>query len=92
MDRKQRFKYEMFVRVRDYGTTQHALFDHLKNRVVARAQARKVKTATRAAVFTSMKTLALVARRVTRSEPGTSPFRMPRRRSLAVELSAARAF
>jgi hypothetical protein len=113
MERKQRFKYEMFVRVRDYGKTQSALFpessmggqmfarvaaavaaidDHLTRRVVAQAEARKVKAATRAAMFTSMKTLALIARRVTRPEPGANPFRMPRRRSLKVEISTALAF
>ncbi|MCC6991515.1 MAG: hypothetical protein IT181_21120, partial [Acidobacteria bacterium] len=52
-----------------------ALDDHLKNRVVARAEARKVKAATRAAVFDYMKTVALAARRVTRPESGVSPFR-----------------
>jgi hypothetical protein len=112
MNRAQRFKYEMFVRVRDYGTAHTALFpesstasqsfarvtaavaaidDHLKNRVVARA-ARSVKAATREAVFDAMKTLALAARRVTRPEPGTGLFRMPRRRSLKVEIATARAF
>jgi hypothetical protein len=113
MTKQQRFKYEMFVRVRDYGTAHTDLFpasstggqtfaqvteavsaidDHLKNRVVATAEARKVKAATRAAVFDYMKTLALTARRVTRSEPGPNPFRIPRRRSLKVEISTARAF
>jgi hypothetical protein len=113
MTREQRFKYEMFVRVRDYGTANSDLFpssstghetfgrvttavavidDHLKNRVLARAEARKVKAVTRAAVFNYMKTLALAARRVTRLEPGINPFRLPSRRSLKVEISTARAF
>jgi hypothetical protein len=69
-----------------------AIDEHLKDRVVARADARKVKAATRAAVFNYMKTIALTARRVTRPESGTNPFRMPRQRSLKVELSTARAF
>ena len=113
MTRNQRFKYEMFVRVRDYGTAHTELFpesstggqtfaqvtatvaaidEHLKNRVLATAEARRVKAATRAAVFDYMKTIALAARRVTRRETGTSPFRMPRRRSFKVEISTARAF
>ena len=113
MKKQQRFKYETFVRVRDYGTAHAALFpesstggqtfarvtaavaaidDHLKNRVVARAEARKVKTTTRAAVVDGMKTLALTARRVTRPEPGPSPFRMPTRRTVKVEIATARAF
>ena len=70
MPKHQRFKYEMFVRVRDYGITHTELFpesstggqtfakvtatvaaidEHLKNRVLATAEARKVKAATRAA-------------------------------------------
>ena len=113
MTREQRFKYKMFVRVRDYGAAHTELFpesstggrtfarvtaavaaidEHLKNGVVATAEARKVKAATRAAVFDYMKTVALAARRVTRPEPGASPFRMPRRRSLKAEIATARAF
>jgi peptidyl-tRNA hydrolase len=113
MKKQQRYKHEMFVRVRDYGMAHAALFpesstgsqtfarvtaavaaidDHLKNRVVARADARKVKATTRAAVLDGMKTLALTARRVTRPEPGTSPFRMPKRRTVKVEIATARAF
>jgi hypothetical protein len=113
MKKQQRYRYEMFVRVRDYGTAHAALFpessagsqtfarvtaavtaidDHLKNRVVARAEGRKVKTTTRAAVLDGMKTLALTARRVTRPEPGTSPFRMPKRRTVKLEIATARAF
>jgi hypothetical protein len=69
-----------------------ALDDHLKNRVVARAEARKVKAATREAVYDGMKTLALVARRVMRPEPGANPFRMPRKKTLEAVIATARAF
>ena len=40
----------------------------------------------------SLVTIAAAARRVTRVEPGVSPFVLPRRRSLATELATARAF
>ncbi len=113
MTREQRYKYEMFVRVHDYGTAHQDLFpesstggrtfamvaaalakidEHLKNHVLARAEARRVKVATRAAVFNYMKIVAHAARRATRNEPNDSPFRMPRRRTLKVELSTALAF
>jgi hypothetical protein len=113
MTRGQRFKYEMFVRVRDYGTAHRELFpesstggqrfaqvtaavaaidDHLENRIVGRAEARRVKRTTRAAVFDYMKTLALAGRRVTRQESGPGLFRLPRRRSLKVDLSTAGVF
>lgn len=113
MTRQQRFKYEMFVRVRDFGTAHTALFpefskggqafarvsaavaeidEHMKNHVLGRAEARRVKAATRGAVFGYLKTIAMAARRVTRPEPGVSPFRLPRRRSLSAELATARAF
>jgi hypothetical protein len=69
-----------------------ALDAHMQDHVVAAAEARKVKSATRAAVFDYMKTVALTGRRVTRSELGPGPFRMPRRRSIRLELSTARAF
>jgi hypothetical protein len=69
-----------------------AIDEHLKERVLARSDARKVKAQTRTVVFDYMKTIALAARRVTRPEPGTSPFRMPRRRGLKVEIATARAF
>jgi hypothetical protein len=113
MTKAQRFRYEMFVRVRDFGVAQKALFqessrgsvmfarvskavaeveEHLRSHVVGAADARKVKATTRAAVFNYMKTIALAARRVTQTEPGQHPFRMPRRRELARELSTARAF
>lgn len=113
MTREQRYKYEMFVRVRDYGTAHRDLFpesstggrtfamvaaalaridEYLKNHILARAEARRVKVATRAAVFNYMKTITLVARRATRHEPSASPFRMPQRRSLKVDVSTARGF
>ena len=113
MQKDQRFRYEMFVRVRDYGTAQKELFPesstggqtfaqvtaavaaidgHLTDRVVATAEAQRVKAATRAAVFDYMKNVAQTARRVTRSKPGPNRFRMPRRKSLNAEISAARAF
>ena len=113
MTRPQRFKYEMFVRARDFGTAHTALFpefskggqafarvsssvaeidEHMKNHVLGRAEARRVKAATRGAVFEFLKTIAKAARRVTRPEPGVSPFRLPRRRSLSAELATARAF
>lgn len=113
MTRDQRFRYEMFVRVRDFGAARTALFpessrsgqtfarvaaavaaieEHRKNHVVATAEARRVKAATRAAVFDYMKTIALAARRVTRPDVRESPFRVPRRRNLERELATARAF
>lgn len=113
MDRKQRFRYEMFLRVRDFGVAHAGLFpesstgeamfgqvtaavaaidEHLKNGVLGAAGARRVKPATRKAVFGYMKTIALLGRRVTRPETGQNPFRMPRGRSLTAELAAARAF
>lgn len=113
MTRQQRFKYEMFVRVRDFGVAHAALLregsmgaqalarvaaavaeidEHLKDHVLGRSDARRVKTETRNAVYEYLKTLAEAARRVTRSEPGVSPFRLPRYRSLRAELATARAF
>ena len=113
MTREQRFKYEMLVRVRDYGTAHKdhlpesssgeerfaqvstavaAIDDHLNARIVAAADARGVKAATRAAVFEYMKAIALAARRVTEPESRASRFRLPRRRSLKVEVSTARVF
>ncbi len=69
-----------------------AIDEHLKNRVVARAEARKVKVVTRKAVVESMKTLALTARRVLRQEPGVNPFRVPQRRTAKTDIATARAF
>ena len=113
MDRQQRFRYEMFVRVRDFGATRQELFpessrsgeafrrvaaavaaieEHRKDHVVGTSEARRVKAATRAAVFDYMKTIALAARRVTRPDSRENPFRVPRQRNLERELATARAF
>lgn len=113
MKRLQRFKYEMFVRVRDFGTAHAALFpeattggqafarmvaataaieEHLKNHVLGKAEARRIKAATRESVFEYLKTIAAAARRFTRAEPSANPFLVPKRRSLAIEISTARAF
>jgi len=113
MKRQQRFKYEMFVRVRDFGTAHASLFpeaskggqafarvlaattaieEHLKNHVLGKAEARRIKAATRESLFEYLKTIAAAARRLTRVEPSVSPFVMPRHRSLAAELATARAF
>jgi hypothetical protein len=67
-----------------------ALDDQLMKRVVARAEARKVKKTTRRALTDYMKALAFTGRRVAVSEPGMNPFRMPRRQSAGALLSAAR--
>lgn len=113
MTKQQRFKYEMFVRVRDFGTAHAALFpeaskggqafarvlaaaaaidEHLKDHVLGRAEARRIKAATRESVFEYMKTIAAAARRLTRVESAVSPFVLPRGRNLAAELATARAF
>lgn len=113
MTRDQRFKYEMFVRVRDFGMAHTALFpeaskggqafarvlaavaaidEHMKNHVLGRAEARRIKAATRESVFEYLKIIAAAARRLTRPEPGVSPFLLPRRRRLSTELATARAF
>ncbi len=113
MTRQQRFKYEMFVRVRDFGAAHAALFpeatkggqafarvlaavaaldEQQKNHVLGQAEARRIKAATRDAVFDYMKTIAAAARRITRPEPAESPFVMPRKRRSGAELATARAF
>jgi len=82
MTKEQRFKFEMFVRVRDFGLVHAALFpeaskggqafarvssavaeidEHMKDHVLGRAEARKVKAATRGAVFEFLKTIAKAA-------------------------------
>lgn len=68
-----------------------ALEQHLTSRVVARAEARRVKAATRATLFEYMKKIAKAARRITAKEP-MNPFRIPRYRSATVLVSTARAF
>lgn len=113
MKKVQRFKYEMFVRVRDFGA-EHASFfpegtiggqafarvlaaaakveDQLKEHVLGQGAARRIKAATRDAVYDQLKTIAAAARRFTRAESGTNPFQLPTRRNLATVLSTARAF
>jgi hypothetical protein len=113
VNREQRYKHEMLVRVRDYGAAHAELFpessagaekfarvtaavaaieEHLKNRVLGKAGARRVNTTTRAAVFDYMRTLAKAARRITRQRRNETPFLLPRRRTLKVEVATARAF
>lgn len=113
MTRQQRFKYEMFVRVRDFGAANAALFpeaskggqafarvlaaaakveDQLKEHVLGQGEARRIKAATRDAVYDQLKTIAAAARRFTRAESGANPFQLPSRRNLATVLSTARAF
>ena len=113
MKKLQRFKYEMFVRVRDFGTAHAALFpqattggkafarvlaaaaaidENLKDHVLGKAEARRVKATTREAVADRLRTIAAAARRLTRAESSFNPFVLPKRRSLAAQLSTARAF
>jgi hypothetical protein len=112
MKRQQKHRYEMFVRVRDFGAANSALFPssstggrafarvtaavaeiegHLKNRVVARAEARKIKATTRAAVVASMRTITATGRRAARWEGAKGAFRMPRVRSAKALVHTARA-
>lgn len=113
MRKGQRYRYDMFVRVRDFGTANRdlipesstggrwfgqvaaavaAIEQQAKNRDLARIEARKVKTTTRAAVREYMKTLARTARRATRDEPLPMPFVMPVRSNNAALLTAAGVF
>ena len=113
MKKVQRFKYEMFVRVRDFGAEHASLFpegtiggqafarvlaaaamveEQLKEHVLGQGEARRIKAATRDAVFDQLKTIAAAARRLTRAEAGANPFQLPSRRNLATVLSTARAF
>ena len=113
MKKVQRFKYEMFVRVRDFGAEHASLFpegtiggqafarvlaaagkfeEQLRQHVLGQGEARRIKAATRDAVFDQLKTIAAAARRFTRGESGANPFQMPSRRNLATVLSTARAF
>lgn len=64
----------------------------LTNRVVARAEARKVKDSTKAAVYEYVKAIANTARRITAGESGPNPFRIPRRLPVTALISTARAF
>lgn len=113
MTKSERYKQEMFVRVRDFGAANRALFpessaggemfarvatavaavdEHLKNRALGSAIARGVKATTRAVVHRYMKTIAKSARRISRPERDPSPFKLPRRNLLQVQVAAAQAF
>lgn len=80
---------KLFARV---AAAVAAVDAHLKDRVLGRAEARRVKAATRSAVYKYMKTLAQAARRIGREEAEVNPFRLPRSRTLTTELATARAF
>jgi hypothetical protein len=69
-----------------------AVDDHVRSRGLAGAMTRRVKATTRAAVRRYMKTLAKAARRISRTERDPSPFQMPRRGLLQVQVGAAQAF
>ena len=113
MKKQQRYRYEMFVRVRDFGAANGSLFPEsstgsqsfarvaaavaeiegqLSSRVVARAEARKVKASTRATVLQSMRTVAATGRRAARRETVGDVFRLPRRRTDKALVSTARVF
>lgn len=113
MKKVQRFKYEMLVRVRDFGSQHAAIFpensvgggamarvlaaaakfeEQMKDHVLGRGEARRVKASTRDAVYNQLKTIAAAARRFTRADAGVNPFVIPPQRSLPVVLSTARAF
>lgn len=67
-----------------------AIEDHMTRRAEARADARRVRTTTRQALSDAMRAIAATGRRVSASETGSRPFRMPRRQSVEVVLSTAR--
>lgn len=113
MTKGQRQKYEVLVRVRNFGTANRDVFpestaggqtfvevagavaaieEFLTRRTQARAEARKVKATTRAAVTRYMKAIAATGRRAADSEWGRHAFRMPTRKSAPVVLSTARLF
>jgi hypothetical protein len=64
---------------------------HQKAHIIATA-AKRIKKTTRASVFRDMKMIALAARRLPPKDARGNPFQLPRPRSLARELAAARAF
>lgn len=66
--------------------------DLLEARMLARAEARRVKSTTRAMASESLKTIAHAARRAARPETENHPFHIPRRRSLTVVIATARTF
>ena len=113
MKRTQRQKYEMFVRVRNFGTTNRDVLtestpagqkfaqlaavvatieDQLVRRAQARAEARKVKIATRRSAMDFMKAMASTGRQAADEETGVHPFRLPVRRTFAEVLTTARLF
>ncbi len=112
MTRDQRYRYEMFIRVRGFGTTHADLFsplstagrafarvaealaaiDRYSQAYIVASAAKRIKKTTRKLVFRDMKMIALAARRLVQPDGRGNPFRLPRPRSLARELAAARAF
>lgn len=64
----------------------------LTRRELARAEARRVKKATRTAVTEYMHIISRTARQVTRGEAERSPFVMPLKRSMSSLLASARTF
>jgi hypothetical protein len=64
---------------------------HQKAHIIATA-AKRIKKTTRASVFRDMKMIALAARRLPPKDARGNPFQLPRPRSLARDLAAARAF
>lgn len=113
MKKEHRFRYEMFVRIRDFWAAHRALFpessaaaalfaqvaalittieEHLKNRVLGVAKGQSVKPLTRVAVRNALTTMTRAARRVTADEIMSTPFRLPKRRTLTTDLATARAF
>jgi hypothetical protein len=69
-----------------------AIETHLANRLVARAEAQKLKASTKAAVYNALKTIALTARQVTAADPGANPFRLPRHKAVSNLIVAGRVF
>lgn len=113
MTKAQRYRYEMFGRVDDFGSANVDLFPasskggqmfaevraavtaieaHLKGRDLARAEGRRVKATTRAAVTRYMKVMTATARRATFDEPVPTPFRLSGSTANAALLAKARVF
>lgn len=79
-------------RFADVTAAVAAIDANLEGSILARAEARRMKATTRAAVVNAMKTIALTARRMLRAEPGENPFRIPRHGSFKVEVATAKIF
>jgi hypothetical protein len=77
-----------FARVAEALTT---IDQHQRAHIIA-SGATRIKKTTRASVFRDMKMIALAARRIAPQDGCGNPFVLPRPRSLARELAAARAF